>query len=220
MAAPAGTAPAGTAPDRARARLAACALLGAAALTGACAPSGSAASLTAAAASTAAPTRVVVLEPWNGTAPAAGVTVSGTAAGHCFSSSIATTRPDAYRCLTGNLLYDPCFAPPHSPGAGQVLCLEGAPVSRFLRLRLTGPLPTAGTGTPVSPPFGLALTDGRLCLRNTGTEGQPSGPPLTYTCPRGDLFGFADTGTPRWTIRYAPVGGGALSTVPISTGYR
>jgi hypothetical protein len=203
-----------------RAGLAACALLAAVALTAACAPSGSAASL-AAASPKAAPTRVVVLEPWSGTAPAAGVTVSGTSAGHCFAPSIATTRPDAYRCLTGNLLHDPCFAPQHSPGADQVLCLEGAPVSRFLRLRLSQPLPAAGTGTPLSAPIGLALADGQLCLRNTGTEGEAGGPPLTYACPRGDLFGFPDTGSPRWTIGYAPSPGSRPTTsVVITTAYR
>lgn len=165
-------------------------------------------------------TRVVVVEPWQGSAPAPGVTVTGTVSGHCFAPSIATTRTDAYRCLSGNDIYDPCFAPLTTPPGTQVLCVDGPSANRFLRVKLTQPLPAAGTGKPEVAPFALLLGDSQFCLRNSGAEKASSSLPLTYTCPKGVLFGFPDTAEATWTIGFQPTGGSSLASTPISVAYR
>jgi hypothetical protein len=214
--------------SRSRSRVAGAVLLAAAvaASVAGCSTSASTAASVAAvpavATSTGTPTRtqVQVVEVWKGSAPAPGVTVTGTASGHCFAPSIATTRHDAYRCLTGNLIYDPCFAPQTTPPGSQVLCVEGPSVSRLLKVTLTAPLPAGGTGTPQVAPFALMLADGQFCLRNSGAERATSSLPLSYTCPGGDLFGFPDTSAAVWTIRYQPSSGGALTAAAIATAYR
>ncbi|QMU76623.1 hypothetical protein GXW83_13600 [Streptacidiphilus sp. PB12-B1b] len=181
---------------------------------------GTAAAAAPAAATSATPTRVVVVEPWKGAEPASDITVTGSASGHCFAPSIASTRHDAYRCLTGNLIYDPCFSPQTTPPGDQVLCVDGPSATRFLRVKLTAPLPAGSTGTPQVAPFALVLADGQFCLRNSGAERATSSLPLSYACQRGFLFGFPDTSAAGWTIRYQNTGGGVLSTVGITTAYR
>ena len=40
-----------------------------------------------------------------------GLTVSAHVTGTCFAGSVADSgRPDAWRCMSGNRIYDPCFA--------------------------------------------------------------------------------------------------------------
>ena len=37
------------------------------------------------------------------------VRVTQTVRGHCWTGSLASPRRDAWRCLSGNFIYDPCF---------------------------------------------------------------------------------------------------------------
>jgi hypothetical protein len=48
--------------------------------------------------------------------------IARTVTGYCWTSSNATDRTDAWRCMTGNYIYDPCFAA--SRVAHFVLCNE------------------------------------------------------------------------------------------------
>jgi len=77
--------------------------------------------------------------------------------GNCWTSSLAVWREDAWRCIAGNAIYDPCFSTDES-----VICgaNPNAPTTSFLLL-LTEPLPapevpqdTTGTPGRLSWPMG------------------------------------------------------------------
>jgi hypothetical protein len=65
-----------------------------------------------------------------------GVRVTKTLRGSCFAGAIGLPRPDAWRCMAGNFILDPCLESP----LGQkvpLVCITGA---RAERLVLTKPL--------------------------------------------------------------------------------
>lgn len=100
--------------------------------------------------------------------------------GACWTHSIAAPyRQDAWRCLVGNAIADPCFeAAPTGGGPEYLLCganpADPAAAHTF-DLRLTRPLPR-GKSTAAAPhPDAAAawlvqLADGRLCRPFTGTR--------------------------------------------------
>jgi hypothetical protein len=100
-----------------------------------------------------------------------------TRAGYCWTPSIALHRADAWRCMIGNAIEDPCFATPDVSDA--VIC--GAnPVTGdagFL-LRLTKPLP-APEASPSPAPWIVELAIGQNQV--PGPYALP--PPKTYCSP-------------------------------------
>jgi hypothetical protein len=91
-----------------------------------------------------------------------------TNSGHCWTSSETTGRYDAWRCISGNYIYDPCFA--SSLAKGFVLCPLAPWRNSGVKLRLTRPLPTAlanhGGLSASNQPWALELYDGRTaCWR-------------------------------------------------------
>ena len=88
-----------------------------------------------------------------------------TLGGNCWTSSIASTRADAYRCMTGNEIYDPCFViDPKSVGCPTDLSANAGTV-----LKLTKPLPPAESPPPAPQAFAMVLQSGAKCNRATGT---------------------------------------------------
>jgi putative ABC transport system ATP-binding protein len=67
-------------------------------------------------------TQVIVYEPWAANGLAKGIRAASAVSGYCWSQSLGTVRPDAYRCATGNYIFDPCFASPYPPSQSQVAC--------------------------------------------------------------------------------------------------
>jgi hypothetical protein len=128
-------------------------------------------------------------------------------AGTCFTSSSVVGRRAVYRCITGNLLRDPCYADAvaEAKRAGPVVVCAAAPWTRTLvRITLETPLP----GDPPVPvagrPWGLALADGSRCVFVTGASELVGGYRLNYTCSNGRvLFGLPRTSGATWTIREA-----------------
>ena len=106
------------------------------------------------------------------------VSASGTAivSGSCRTNSVAAPyRADAWRCMVGNGIYDPCFEILTSTTTKNLLCginpINPAATSTFL-LRLTKSLPASGampTSTPSSWAWAVLLTDGTYCTPLTGT---------------------------------------------------
>ena len=71
-------------------------------------------------------------------------------AGHCWTRSIAApARADAYRCMAGDSIYDPCFAPPR---AHAVVCdVNPTTPNPGFAMRLTQPLPNESVFASSSP---------------------------------------------------------------------
>lgn len=166
-------------------------------------------------------TTVVHYRPWAPTGLAAGIGTAHRANGSCWTASIASSRPDAYRCIDDhNQINDPCFASSYQHQA--VACAYPSPTAVTL-ITLTQPLP-AGNPQPteasdVQTVWLIVLDDGELCFANTGMAPMAHNMSLTYTCPRGDLYGEPDHNTVEWTIAYQPVSSTNLSTQPVARAY-
>jgi hypothetical protein len=127
--------------------------------------------------------------------------VGSRGSGYCWTGSLATTAPDAYRCFQGNAIHDPCFAP--RPRARMVACFLD-PWHPVTLLRLTRPLPSHGPLVKDALPWAIVTTDGRRCVFLTGATAPMGGERINYGCVGGSyLLGAPDRREPLWTIRSA-----------------
>lgn len=142
--------------------------------------------------------------------------------GYCWTGSIAADRSDAWRCLSGHWIYDPCFSSSAAPGI--VLC-PNMQVTSDVEIRLTRPLPSAQRDTATasihSIPWLIELdvpssqAPGRVfCEFATGASSVvktavPNDVRLNYYCSGGSYSTMGLWGLPRrtsgqWTIRITP----------------
>jgi hypothetical protein len=134
----------------------------------------------------------------------------GMISGYCWTGSIAIDRPDAYRCMAGNEIYDPCLA---DRIEGYVVCnpnpAKGNPGTR---MKLTKVLPAPeGQAGSLGGTWLVELADGTTCMPITGARGEIEGKTVSYYCEGGqkgteiDLLGDLDTSGPLWTAQKATV---------------
>jgi hypothetical protein len=138
-------------------------------------------------------------------------------AAHCFATSIAVPLAGVYRCLSGNELLDPCFAPAGAAQPAAVACFTD-PWTPGRRMALQGALPTFVPLQSAGNPWALELVNGARCVFRTGTVPQLDGVDLLYGCDSGDLAGISDDGTDL-TAHYGPVSG-PLEPVPVTVSWR
>jgi len=105
---------------------------------------------------------------------------SATVTGSCWTSSIALSRPTAFRCISNNQILDPCFAPEHVSAPKTVACFAN-PWTPGTLLTLTERLPAPDPG-PRTTPWALQLVDGIHCVALTGTVDQVGTLDLGYGC--------------------------------------
>lgn len=107
------------------------------------------------------------------------------ATGYCWVASLAVGRPDAYRCMQGNAILDPCFAVPSLAQA--VICPPPPPdPSPGTRIDLTQPPPLGASGADGRAlPWAMQLEDGQVCAMVTGATGTVGGKRLAYACTDG-----------------------------------
>ena len=96
---------------------------------------------------------------------AAAMIATGHVSGHCWTSSIASRRSDAFRCMTGNEIHDPCF----EVDAKSVACPDEAALNTGVVINLTKPLPPAQPSPPSPQAWAMVLESGAHCSRATGT---------------------------------------------------
>lgn len=90
--------------------------------------------------------------------------------GKCFASSVAEPfRQDAFRCMIGNLIYDPCFAVAQN---GFVYCQVGIDDSAGFLMKLTQALPKVSLPKVIQTNWAwfIKLKDGTYCSPFTGTR--------------------------------------------------
>lgn len=103
--------------------------------------------------------------------------------GRCWTDSLASGRADAWRCMAGNQIFDPCFQLQGDDGA--VICGASPPGDEpGFRLRLTEPLP-ARTTPPSDRPWVLELANGVTCGFLTGATTGVGGERANYGCSDG-----------------------------------
>lgn len=91
--------------------------------------------------------------------------VTKTIRGHCWTTSIASRRRTAYRCMSGNGIHDPCF----SLSAKAVACPTLPAAGTGLRIALTKPLPARPHTAPWRNVWAMELAGGQRCNAATGT---------------------------------------------------
>lgn len=109
------------------------------------------------------------------------MTVSSTVSGSCFATSIASNRRDAFRCMVGNAIHDPCF----SIAAKKVACPQDLVKNSGIAITLTKPLPPAASPPKAPQAWALILKSGATCNRATGTMMDPDFPFYCSGMPNG-----------------------------------
>ncbi|HEY7294502.1 MAG TPA: hypothetical protein VH916_05635 [Dehalococcoidia bacterium] len=129
--------------------------------------------------------------------------------GSCFAGSLADPgRSDAYRCSSGNRIYDPCFLAAADLSA--VACVQTPWSSQATMLSLTDALPSRGENRPEllqAPPWGLELANEAQCnIASTGAGGAIAGERINYTCQladgsmAGQVVGEIDRSQSSWRV--------------------
>ena len=120
--------------------------------------------------------------------------------GSCFSSSLASNRADASRCMAGNDIYDPCFA---SPGnAAAVICVrDPRDASSLVELDLGQPVAVPQFVPAQKQAWFLLLADGTTCGALTGATGAIQGERINYGCSDGWYVLGTPAPGPVWTVR-------------------
>jgi hypothetical protein len=103
--------------------------------------------------------------------------------GYCWTSSLAVARDDAWRCMVGNEIFDPCFA----VGPDKTIVCDADPATNkagFV-LKLTKPLPTPNVPAQAKQSYQgwlVRLSDGTICSYATGATTGVNGERLNYLC--------------------------------------
>ncbi len=143
-----------------------------------------------------------------------GIKVVKTISGSCWTGSEGARRSDAWRCMSGNYIHDPCFSGP----ATWVACPSGRGV---IRMNLAKPLPRAYADPPLntskSDPSEVVLPHRVTCSFAQGATGTVAGLRLNYACSnQAWLLGSPNQHASLWTILYLPsLKATHATTVPI-----
>jgi hypothetical protein len=144
--------------------------------------------------------------------------VTGHATGSCWTGSIVVPVLGAYRCLVGNDIADPCFAPPKPTTPATVGCVS-APWSRARVVTLTQPLPKPATIGRTINPWAVQLSNGVRCLAATGTVQSVDGVSLNLLCPGGMAAGGLDMSGPTWHVKYGAATASSLTAVDVTAAW-
>lgn len=126
--------------------------------------------------------------------------------GSCWTSSLAEHRDDAWRCMSGNYIFDPCFS--SAKAQGVVLCIVAPWASTAVEIVLTKPLPKPYGGRPSTAglPWAIETATGLKCTMATGATTAIGNRRANYGCDANEwLWGAPLRGSEPWTIYAAPV---------------
>lgn len=147
------------------------------------------------------------------------IQVADVATGSCWTTSIAVPVTGAYRCISNDRIYDPCFAPAHPVAPIQVACVV-TPWSDAEVLRLTGALPRTAPlpGTP--RPWAIQLSNGARCVAITGTVPQVNGVDLGFHCADGRDAALVSAAAALAVAEYGAPTATSLRRVTVTTIWR
>lgn len=138
-----------------------------------------------------------------------GVSIAERLDGRCFAESVSSeARPDAWRCMAGNRILDPCFEGTVE-GRTTLACAQSPWESTVVLLALTEPLPARRAGQLSSNdgrPWALELDDGSRCTLLGGATGAVAGMRVNYGCEGGhaSVIGDVDRRPSRWKVFVIP----------------
>jgi hypothetical protein len=124
--------------------------------------------------------------------------------GRCWERSIASNRPDTWRCTIQNEIYDPCFSNPY--GLNEVACPSAVSPSRAVIINLTHSLPYSTQNSSVNTqgaltPWTYQIANGSYCRISTGANTIIAGLAVWGSCANGEQFvGTVNRNTHPWTV--------------------
>jgi hypothetical protein len=133
------------------------------------------------------------------------VVISSRVSGKCFAGSAASQgRPDAWRCMSGNAILDPCFEGIEQ-GRPILACARAPWSEQVVLLTLTDPLPRIDTkreAFPAALPWALELANGLRCTFLTGATSGVAGMRVNYGCDDGKtwIIGDVDRSLLKWRV--------------------
>jgi hypothetical protein len=142
--------------------------------------------------------------------------------GSCWTTSVSAPVANAYRCIAGNDILDPCFAPPKAAAgapATQVACVA-APWAQAEVLQLSKPLPA---GSPAGDPraaWAFLLANGVRCVSSTGMVPEVAGVNLDYHCSDQSNAALLDPTAHQVSAQDAAPSAGTLRRVSVRTIWR
>jgi hypothetical protein len=101
-------------------------------------------------------------------------------AGHAGCEPGSEAIGQAYRCIAGNFLYDPCWA--ERAGTPTVLCLAVPWSVTDVRLDVSAPLGAIPAAPAPSEPWGVELAGGQRCVLLQGAHSVFDGRVIDYYC--------------------------------------
>lgn len=157
---------------------------------------------------TPTPTEAGVYMPFSASGRSA-VEVKSMIRGHCWTGSLAVNHRGAWRCVSANLIYDPCFSSPDAKGI--VLCPSSGPWSSSgVEIKLTSKLPVMYENKRVPStsglPWALVTVAGWKCRLATGATSVVDGQRQNYFCTgtQDSLWGAPTRRSEPWKIYAAP----------------
>ena len=147
-------------------------------------------------------TKVVMYAPFGSGGLHPGYTVASKVHGACWTGSIASQRPDAWRCMVSNSIYDPCFS---NAALSSVACPSDAFSKSVVLIVLDKPIPVKerNEGGAASP-WAVLLSNGARCYMATGATGEVAGMRLNYECSsKGWVLGNPDKSKRPWQVFYS-----------------
>ena len=166
-------------------------------------------------------TKHLVFEPWGVDGLARGISIAVTVTGSCWAQSEDSSRPDAYRCMSGDYIFDPCIANEYdlSSANPEVACPYPG-ITNVTIIKLSAPLLLQPAAAPANPPISwlVVLPNNNECYFADGTADFVNGMRANYYCPNGRLFGNVRYGIV-WSILYQPNGASAMTAVSIVATY-
>ena len=169
-------------------------------------------------------TQIKLLTPFVPAGLSMGMAVTEKVNGACFAESAASsTRPDAWRCTSGNGILDPCYQRILGDEK-QLACPVGGPwPANVVLLTLTKPLPTEPrkeTRREDTLPWAIELTNGQRCTLFTGAMPPVAGMRINYGCPGGfQVVGDIDRSQPLWRVFFQGEKSIALEQIDVAVAW-
>jgi hypothetical protein len=169
-------------------------------------------------------TQIKLLTPFGPNGLSIGMAVTEKVTGSCFTGSLASpSRPDAWRCSSGNGLLDPCYQRILGDEK-QLACPVGGPwPANVALLTLDKPLPTEPRkelSRDSALPWALELANGQRCTLMTGAMPPVAGMRINYGCPGGfQVVGDIDRSSPVWRVFFQGQKSIALEQVDVNVAW-
>ena len=169
-------------------------------------------------------TQIKLLTPFGPNGLSIGMAVTEKVGGKCFAASLASSsRPDAWRCSSGNGLLDPCYRRIMGDEK-QLACPVGGPwPANVVLLTLNQPLPSEPRKEISRAdvlPWAVELANGQRCTLFTGATAPVAGMRINYGCPGGfQAVGDIDRSGPVWRVFFQGEKSIALEQVDVTVAW-